>query len=307
MRLLPVILLVGINTFISCNQDKPVEEVQKIGLTNCQVQPGYIAKQGFNPSLSALSSSEKKIKGLVLVQFANESGAVGKTWQHPSWSRFGWMGSISSDDKGNSFVAPAPVVSVLDNPTTDQNTIYRVDGQTAEMSVYYRLPIPDSTTGNPYGLLGLYFDCHSKLLYASSVAGSSSSVEKGIIYAIDPEKAKVVDELRGFDAIGLCVGGITGEKKLYLGHARDGGIYAVSLTPSGKFTGEPKLQFSLDMLGPRGDDKARRLRFNQQSELQVWGIEFNYNLTAASEKQESTYRFRYDAVSAKWENIVQVK
>ena len=32
----------------------------------------------------------------------------------------------------------------------------------------------------------------------------------------------------------------------------------------------------------------------------IFGIEFNYNLTAPTEKQETIYRFRYDVEEKKW-------
>jgi hypothetical protein len=98
----------------------------------------------------------------------------------------------------------------------------------------------------------------------------------------------------------LCVGGMTGEKKLYYGSARRPVIYSILLTKAGKFDGIPKEELSLDMLGPRGDDKARRIRFDKNGDMLIYGIEFNYNLTAPTEKQESFYRFRYYSDVKKW-------
>jgi hypothetical protein len=155
-------------------------------------------------------------------------------------------------------------------------------------------------TENVFGLLGLFYDCHGKKIYASSVAGSTRDKENGIIYAVDPVDGKVTDQLTDRDALGLCVGGITGEKRLYFGSSRTPDIYSVELSKSGRFKGAVKKECSLDLLGPRGDDKARRIRFDKNGNMTIFGVEFNYNLTAPSEKQETIYHFRYDEEEKKW-------
>ncbi len=293
---------------LSCGSKMTDEEIASIGIKTCQAQPAYVRTAGLNPSRSALSTSEKKIMGLVLVEIpANPADMANrKTWQHPSWKAFGWMGPITTDDKGNAYTAPVPLINLLNNPTDKQNIVYKVSGNTGEMQVLADLPreapvMPD----NPYGILGLYYDCHAGKLYASSVAGSARDKERGVIYMLDPETGKIEDKLEGVDALGLCTGGVTGTKKLYYGSSRSPDIYAVELDKSGRFTGSPQKAYSLDMLGPRGDDKARRIRFDRNGDMLVSGVEFNFNLTAPTEKQETSYRFRYDEETKSWRNIMQ--
>lgn len=287
----------------SCNEKMDEEEVLQIGITPCQQQPRFLSTTGLNPKRAALSTSEKRIKGLVLVQLPeNAADTAGrKTWQHPGWSNFGYMGSITTDENGNAYTAPIPVINTLDNPKEKQNIIYKVESATGEMKPLVDLIMPEKMGNeNVFGLLGLFYDCHAKILYAASVAGSARDKENGIIYAVDPVSGKITDQLKGNDAIGLCVGGITGQKRLYFGSARTPDIYSVELTKDGSFTGAAKKEFTLDMLGPRGDDKARRIRFDKNGNLIIFGVEFNYNLTAPTEKQETVYRFRYDEEEKKW-------
>jgi hypothetical protein len=291
----------------SCSEKMEEEEVTQIGISQCQRQPVFLPGTGFNTKRSALSTSEGRIKGLVLVQLPERQGdtAGRKTWQHPSWNSFGWMGPITTDEQGNAYTAPIPVINILDNPPGKQNTVYKVDSKTAVMTPLANLPGADSAAKeNVFGLLGLYYDCHAKKLYASSVAGSNRLTEKGIIYLIDPENGKVLDKLTGIDAMGLCTGGITGTKRLYFGSSRNAEVYSVQLTKAGEFKGTPQKEFSLDMLGPRGDDKARRIRFDKNGDLLIHGVEFNYNLTAPTEKQETIYRFRYDEEEKKWAQVL---
>jgi hypothetical protein len=291
----------------SCGEKMDEDEVTQIGINQCQRQPQFLAGTGFNTKRSALSTSEGRIKGLVLVQLPEKPGdTVGrKTWQHPSWKNFGWMGPITTDEQGNAFTAPIPVINILDNPPGKQNIVYKVDSKTAVMAPLTDLPGADSAAKeNVYGLLGLYYDCHAQKLYASSVAGSSRDKEKGIIYLVDPTDGKVLDKLPGIDAMGLCTGGVTGTKRLYFGSSRVPAVYSVELTKAGNFKGGVQKEFSLDMLGPRGDDKARRIRFDKNGDMLIFGVEFNYNLTAPTERQEAQYRVRYDEEEKKWRQVL---
>ena len=286
-----------------CKEKMSDEEVAQIGITQCQQQPQFIPGTGLDPGRAAFSTSEKRTEGLVLVQFPKDPAdtAGRKVWQHPSWKQFGYMGPITTDDNGNVYTAPIPVINVLDNQPEKQNIIYKVDSKTGVMKALANIPgAVKQTTENPFGLLGLYFDCHGLKLYASTVAGSARTITNGVIYALDPTDGKITDKLTETDALGLCVGGITGQKRLYFGSSRTSDVYSVELTKSGQFTGAAKKEFTLDMLGPRGDDKARRIRFDKNGEMMIYGVEFNYNLTAPSEKQETVYRFRYDEEEKKW-------
>lgn len=290
-------------SLFSCKEKMEDEEILQIGITPCQQQPQFLNITGLDPKRIAFSTSEKKIKGLALVQMPQNmyDTAGRKSWQHPSWAKNGFMSSITTDEKGNAYTSPSPVINVLDNPLEKQNIIYKVSSMDGEMKPLVDLPMEElKGNTNAYGLLGLFYDCHGKILYASSVAGSTKDKENGVIYAIDPTVGKITDKLTGRDALGLCVGGITGEKRLYFGSSRSSDIYSVELTKNGRFTGPVKKEFTLDLLGPRGDDKARRIRFDKNGNLLIFGIEFNYNLTAPTEKQETVYRFSYDEGENKW-------
>jgi hypothetical protein len=288
---------------VSCGEKMTEDEIREIGTTQCQGKPAYLSRTGLNPARIAFSTSERKTMGLVLVQVPeNSNDTVRKTWSDPSWKKFGWMSSIATDDQGNVYVTPYPLVNILENPPAKANIIYKVDNKTAEMKPLADLPkAAEPSAENVFGLLNIYFDCHAKLLYASSVAGSTRNEEKGIIYAVDPEDGKVKDKLTGTDAMSLCIAGVTGEKRLFYGSSRIPEIYSIELTKEGKFKGSPRKELSLDLLGPRGDDKARKIRFDKNGYMEVYGVEFNYNLTAPTEKQETRYRFQYNDEEKKWE------
>jgi hypothetical protein len=72
------------------------------------------------------------------------------------------------------------------------------------------------------------------------------------------------------------------------------------LDKSGNFHSEAKTEINLDGIGPRGNDKARRLRYDQAGNLLVYGMEFDYSLAANSTRVETMYKFTYHAGEKKW-------
>lgn len=290
----------------ACQSDEvPEEDTIGIGLNPCKGQPGFIAGTGLNPATAAFSTSERDLAGVALIEVAGNAGTNNRRWQHPSWNRYGTMGPLATDPEGNVYVAPVPVINLLHHSAAQLQTIYRIDAATGEMKPFLTLPVLDSiSTENPYGLIGLFYDCYSNRLFASSLLGSGRNEERGHMYSIDPAAAKVTSTLSGVDAIGLASSGAGGQYRLYYGRARNSEVYSVKLDKNGNFKDDIRREFSLDMLGPRGDDKARRIRVDANGDLLVSGVEFNYNLTAPTEKQEMLYRFHYnDGADTAWQYV----
>ena len=285
--------------FLSC-KEKEID----FSPNNCKKNPSFIQAMGFNPASSALSTSDVKIMGLVLLQSeqpGNPNSLIVKSAQHPSWREAGWLAPILLDEQGNIYTAPAPFINILDNPVANNNTIYKVDNTTGEMQEYLRLPFADSiNTDNPFGIIGMVYLCESGTLYVSTVAGSKRYEENGHIYAINVKAKKIIDQINHTDAMGMGITYITGQRKLFFGTGRSSDIYSVTLSNKGKFSGSPQKEFTLENLGPRGDDKVRRIRTDQYGNLIVHGMEFNFNLIAPREKQETIYNTYYDTESKKW-------
>ncbi len=282
--------------FSSCKEEVEFQS------NDCRKLPTFVKAIGFNPARTAFSTSEKKTMGLVLVELQKQGEP--RRYQHPSWKMGGWMGPIQLDQFGNCFVGPVPVVNVYNNPTSKQNTVYKVDSESGVMSVFAELPVSDSITSvNPYGILGLCYLCETNTLYVSSVMGSDRTHEKGTVYAIDATSGEILDKITGIDILGMGISYASGQRKLYMGSARTSDIYAITLNKKGTFSGKPEIMLSLINLGPRGDDKVRRFRFTQYGGMQIFGVEFNFNLTAPTEKQETVYEFSWDDTEKKWQFV----
>ncbi|MEQ1623205.1 MAG: hypothetical protein ABL870_00880 [Sediminibacterium sp.] len=279
----------------------------------CQKEPAFIQHYGLDPLWSAMSTSEKHRMGLVLVEIIKTGSETkpslnsfrGRIFQDSSWKKAGWLSGISLDAIGNVYTIPAPLVSVLDNPPQNQNSIFRVDAQTGIMQKWLQLPLKKYESGNsPFGLMGISFDCTSGTLFAASIAGSKRFLEKGVVYAIDASTRKLKDSLVGLDVIGMTLYfDAAGNKRLLFGKARTGEIWSVMIDKNARFLKKTlQLELSLEGLGPRGDDKARKIRFTNGI-LSINGIAFNYNLQASSEKPETVYDFKWNQIAKKWELV----
>jgi len=299
-----LLLVFFIFALSSCGEEKMTsEEISKIGITSCRTQAPFIKDLGFDMSRSGLSTTEPSVMGVVLIQYPRKSAdsADKKMYQDRSWSQYGWMGTVTSDLDGNTYTAPYPRESTSGRPLSEINKIYMVNGATGNMAVLTELPKADSAAGvYPFGVLDLYYDCHGKKLYASSVAGSTPEKEKGVIYAIDPENGAVIDKLEGHDASAVFVGGITGQKRLFFGSARSSDVYSVELTKEGKFKSDVRKEFSIEKLGETRNDRARRIHSNEDGNMMIFASKFDYTPGIEREDDQALYRFAYNKSTKKW-------
>ncbi len=282
----------------------PVPPGRLGGVYNCRTIPKFAKDLGFTTSaLLDTSESTLNVRGLVLVDQTGASGQP-RTYQHPSWADAGYLGPIVGDQANNIYVIPVPRINVYDNPIGKQNRIYKVDATTGQMSEFLELPQPrPSNQSNPYGALGLAYDCETNVLYVSSIAGSSRTEESGRIYRVDLGQSKpaVSDILPDVDAFGLAVVNTPTAKRLFYGRTRSSEVWSVQLTQRGEFFGKPRKEFSLSGAYGDGDDKIRRISIASNNDMQLRGIEFSYNLVAARDKSETIYTFRYNSKSDTWD------
>ncbi len=273
---------------------------QLLNLYTCKAIPAYITQTNIDAKNYLVSTSDRFRKGLLLIN--NDSAYIknGKAtfYQHPTWNKYGNLGSFTMNEKGEIFVIPVPIINVLENPKQAQNTILKTDNKTGELKPYIILPSSkNKIEGNPFGLMGLYYDCSSKILYATSVYYSNSNNENGTIYAIDTKQSVpvIIDSITHIDAFGICVAKIRSSKILMFGSARKSTITGIVMDTNGKFTNKKRQAINLENIGPRGDDKCRKIKVTDKGELIIYGVEFNWNLTAPTEKQETEYTYIWDA------------
>lgn len=272
------------------------------GVANaCRAMPAFIRNTGLDGRAVAIDTQQRGYTGIRLVQIQG-----GKTWQHPSWDDAGHVGAFDRDSDGNIYVAPTPDVSLTENPPELQNRIYRIDAQTGEMVLWLELPaVAPPSPSNPFGVMGLFYDCDTNSLYASSLAGSTPQQANGRIYRIDVASKTVLTYMDQVDAIGIGVFNGADNKRLYFGSARSSDVYSVALDAKGDFTSETRHEFALATIPDGNTTSVRKFAFVQrgveQYLMQVKETEFGFRLMAENNPHKRMYLFAYDAGSDHWQ------
>ena len=297
--------------FYSCAKEEKEkemssDEIVKIGMSPCRSSALFIKDIGFDPTRSDLSTTEPGMVGVVLVEHPRKAAdsLSKRTYQDVSWTQSGWMGNTTVDIDGNIYTAPFPKENETNIPLKQRNKVFKIDAKTGKMDVLTELPKPDSTADTvPFAVLGIYYDCHGKKLYVSSVSGSTKTEENGIIYVIDPSTGKVVDQIKGHDADAVFVGGFTGEKRLYFGGLRTSDICSIQLTGDGKFKGKARSEGTLLHPGNSRKDRARSIRFDGNGNMLVSASQFDFTLAGARSEKETSYKFSYTKDRKKWKLV----
>lgn len=273
----------------------------------CAAPPKFMQNRGFTPGRAALSTSEKRQMGLVLLEIGNSTdqnaAKKSKQYQHPSWDDQGYLSSITRDRNGHIYVAPKPNVNMLYTKRENLNTIFRIHTSEEKLQAFQSLPgAVKINNENPFGILGLIYDCNTNHLLVSTINGSNEQEENGKVYAVDTDTKKVIPLVNHLDVLGLNIVQVDDEILLLLGSARESVIFGLPIDLNFRILGPAKPIISLEGLGPRGDDRARKIEaFN--GKLIIHGTPFYYNLSAPSISQQTKYSFLFERSEKSWRLI----
>lgn len=265
---------------------------------SCKQAPEFINKLEFDISKSALISTDRRTRGVLLVEYKDISRPeLGYTKKHqePSWDDAGFVGSITLGPEGNAYVIPSAMVNTIHNPPDQQNTIYRIQSSTGKMTEFVRLPLTDIPGEvNAFGLVSSFLHCDSKSLIVSTIAGSNPQNERGKVYKVDLSTGAYKLILSNIDVLGVAIHSFMGKNYIVYGKAREGTIWMAPLDENFEINGTHKKILDLSNLGPRGDDRAVKISNNASGDLLIKGTPFYYNLTAPVEQQYSIYHVTHD-------------
>ena len=265
----------------------------------CRSGPRFQSSLGLGERL-ALATTLTSVTGLAILEPGVDNGP-GRVYQHETWDDAGFIGPFITDRSGHIYVAPVPLVSLEENPPELQNRIYRVDSDSQEMALFVELPWAQPPSGaNPFGVVGLAYDCETESLYATSLSGSTAGQEVGRIFRIDLKTGQVTSQLDGVDAMGVSAFNGADGKRLYFGLARTPEVRSIALDARGDFVGESRPEFSYADYTSGGRRTTRRIRFDGSDLMALNLTDFNYSLQVASERIEDRLSYRYDPIDDSW-------
>ena len=282
----------------------PAVKTKRFGnVTGCQILPAFMRKQNI-PENAQVSTSTPGLLGFNILMHDPKAGRV-RPLVHDTWMSAGNLGQFTYDRKGNIYLVPIPLVSLEVNPPENQNKVHVIDLTTALMRELIDLPSPRPIdTSNPFGTVGLAYDCETNSLYVSSLAGSGPSEEMGTIFQINLDNLQVQSRLDGIDALG--VGVFIGEsgKRLYYGSARRGEVHSIALGQAGDFMGKSRFEFNLDAHGLPRNYRAQKISFKGNRKMQIKALPFAYSLRIIEGKDIDRLVFSY-VLGDRWENSQQ--
>ncbi len=280
--------------------ETPAAEQTYIGVTECRRLPQFPTDWGVS-SRGLIGTTLQGFTGFTLSEPPTEADPDGEVLQHETWDDAGMLGPYLLDRNGNIFTAPVPLTSLELNPPAEQNKLYLIDSETGEMSLFLELPAAQTpSTQNPFGVLGLAYDCETNSLYASSVAGSGPTEKVGRIYQIDLDSGEVINQLEGIDAIGIGIFRGAEGKRLYFGAARTPQLFSIALDEAGAFVSEPRTEFSLSEFPGLLNQRIRRVTFTRPNEMEFRTTEFNFSLRIASQPLGQVVTMTYDPAADSW-------
>ncbi|MBX2835270.1 MAG: hypothetical protein KTR35_00365 [Gammaproteobacteria bacterium] len=278
------------------------QELTTGAVYSCAKVPAFIETLGFEQP--AIDTTITTRNGVVIRDMEGQQ----LMYQHNTWRQSGHVGITIRDAEGHMYLIPVPTIGLDTNPLERRNTIYRIDSNTGLMSTFIELPLSEEPSqANPFGTLGLAYDCDTNSLYVNSVAGSTNSEINGVIYQIDIATGKVVDQLADIDALGIGIFNTPNEKRLYYGDARSSNLMSVPLTEAGNFNRLVKPNYELSLLALKNGDstQVRKIVFNttrdNQHFMALSDAEFSFRMTAETARKYKIYNFQFSKEDNNWQ------
>ncbi|MEZ4612448.1 MAG: hypothetical protein R2838_19770 [Caldilineaceae bacterium] len=196
----------------------------------------------------------------------------------------------------------APFINTTLNPPAEQNKVYKVDSAGGVMTEFVDLsPAGPMTENNPFGVLGLFYDCDTDSLYAGSVAGSTPTEEVGRIFRIDAATGEVAHVgKRGRDGRGRLQHARRRQNDSISGPAVTRAFAPLRWMKTATLWGSRE-EFFLAQFEGSANDKGQRITFTNENQMVIKGIDFNFTLRAASEPRRNLYTFALNPESQTWE------
>ncbi len=284
------IVSIGALWVISKKNSKKIKEekIFDIGTFNrirgCGRHPNFLAKLRV-PQPIAIDLSQQRYKGLAFLYGRGLHQAV----HLKTWEAFDYFSTYALDPRGNIYLSPMPFVSIKPKTFEFQKNIYFLDTNSGNLSVWLSLDEVKATPNNPFGVIALVYDCDDNTLWVSAIDESSYSKSRGLIYHIDIASKKILQRIKGVDALSLALLKSSKGKFLLMGDARKSQLLAMKIKESRALVTPIKLLELSNSL-----EHIRKIKIKGENLLELQTIPFSYTLIAQTSDGED--RKYYKAV-----------
>jgi len=275
-------------------------KIDSIGMIHKSDQCGqegefFIEKGIMHPV--TIDLSQKRYKGIVLYH------GLDQIYHPKSWERFEYFSTYTVDNKGNLYLIPMPFISIRPVTFDLLKNLYRIDTNTGKLSIFMHFDDIKPSSTNPFGLNAIAYDCDNGTLWISAIDESDYQTQKGVIYHIDPKNKKILARFEGWDAFSLAVVKTNKGKFLFLGSAKDSGLYAMKITKNNLIMSKPVKLF--DLSNP--EEHIRKIKVKEKNRLEIQTIPFTYTLiTESGKKERNYYDVYYDEIDDTWDILKKI-
>ncbi len=274
-------------------QEKPFNIGTFTRTRGCARHPNFLAKLRV-PQPVAIDLSQKRYKGLAFLYGRELNQAV----HLKTWEEFDYFSTYALDPKGNIYLTPMPFVSVKEKTFEFQKNIYFLDSNSGNLSVWMSLDEVRATPNNPFGVIAVVYDCDDSTIWVSTIDESSYDKGRGVIYHIDIASKKILQSVKGVDALSLTLLKSSKGKFLLMGDARKSQLLAIEIR-EGRALDNPIKLLKL----PNTLEHIRKIKVRGENLLELQTIPFSYTLIAqtSGEDDRRYYRAIWNSATLSWE------
>ena len=248
----------------------------------CARHPNFLAKLRV-PQPIAIDLSQQRYKGLAFLYGRGLHQAV----HLKTWEVFDYFSTYALDPKGNMYLSPMPFVSINPKTFKFQKNIYFLDTNSGNLSVWMSLDEVKASPNNPFGVIAVVYDCDDSTLWVSAIDESSYDKSRGVIYHIDIASKKVLQSVKGVDALSLTLLKSSKGKFLLMGDARKSQLLAMEIR-EGRALDNPIKLLKL----PNTLEHIRKIKVRGENLLELQTIPFSYTLIAQTSGEDDRKYYR---------------
>jgi len=258
----------------------------------CAQSPQFLVRRNIKQPV-VIDLTQTKYKGVAMHYGKNFS----KTLHPKKWENYGYFSTEALDKDGNIYLAPIPFISIDPSTFNLQKNLYRMDSETADISIFKHFDDVYPTSVNPYGINAVVYDCDDDSLWVSAIDEATYEKNHGVIYHLDVKSREILDQISSEDALTLQLIHTTKGKYLLVGSARDNVLYAYSIDLNQKINPHAEKLFEL----PSVTEHVRGIKVKSDNTLHIESIPFTYSMIAESSGTRRTkYIVTWNHKDSRW-------
>ncbi len=278
---------------VTARVKQPLFKSEILAVKKCASLPHFLSLKSIGSPI-LIDLSQQRFKGVALLY-----GRGFEKVYHPlQWEQYEHMGTYTLSADTDIYLAPIPYISIRPTTFNLQNKIYKIDSNSGKLEIYKEFEDVKADANNPYGIVGVEYDCDDDTLWVSAIDRSDYTHARGRLYHVDLKTKKILAKKEGLDLLTLKVVYAKDGKYILAADARTPRVVAIKVSKDG-------IEDAVNVLSlPDPNLRVRKIKPIDKDLIKLEAIPFNYTLVArSSNKNRVELKARYDKEKAIWSVI----